>query len=70
MGEPGGRAGEGCEGAERPGGAADPDPQRGREGQEPSRAGAQRAHTETQRSAQHCESQESVCVMCVILSEL
>ncbi len=55
MGEPGGGPGEGCEGAERPGGAAHQGPQRGREGQESSPAGAQRAHSEAQGAAEHRE---------------
>lgn len=55
VGEPGGGTGEGCEGAERPGGAAHPGAQRGREGQEPSPAGAQRAISAAQGGAQHCE---------------
>lgn len=56
VGEPGGGPGEGCEGAERPGGAAHPGTQWGREGQESSRAGAQRADTAAQGGAKHCES--------------
>lgn len=55
MGEPGVGPGEGCEGAEGPGGAAHPGPQQGREGQESSPGGAQRAHTATQGAARHSE---------------
>lgn len=56
VGEPGGRAGEGREGAEWPGEAADPGARRGREGQESSPAGARRADPAPPRGAQLCES--------------
>lgn len=56
VGEPGGRAGEGREGAERPGGTTDPGARGGREGQESNPAGAQRANSAPQGGAQLCES--------------
>lgn len=56
VGEPGGRAGEGREGAEWPGEAADPGARWGREGQESSPAGARRADPAPQGGAQLCES--------------
>lgn len=56
MGEPGGGPGEGCEGAEHPGGASHSGPQRGGEGQESSSGGARRAHSAAPGAAQHGES--------------